>query len=140
VSIHTDRDDAMIGVPSARAVLLSVLGGVVAILACLALSSSAQAASYQQTGVFGGSATPLSEEELEADEEIQLGGVGALAVNRTGAGGVPAGTVYAATREREEQQGGEPIRLGVRMAMYVPKAGGGLEFAEAWQVRRREEP
>ena len=29
---------------------------------------------------------------------------------------------------------------GARVAMYVPKAGGGLELAEAWQVRRRLEP
>ena len=109
-------------------------------LSLLALASSASAATYEQTGVFAGSATPLTEEQIEADEEIQLGGVGALAVNRTGAGGVPKGTVYAVTRQQEEFHGGGEMGDGARVAMYVPKAGGGLELAEAWQVRRRLEP
>ena len=45
-------------------------------LSLLAFASSAPAATYEQTGVFAGSATPLTEEQIEADEEIQLGGTG----------------------------------------------------------------
>ena len=100
-------------------------------LSLLAFASSASAATYEQTGVFAGSATPLTEEQIEADEEIQLGGVGAMAVNRTGAGGVPKGTVYAVNLTLI---GGQ----GTRVAMFEPKAGGGLEFAESWTVSGSE--
>ncbi|HEX7245624.1 MAG TPA: hypothetical protein VF245_08675 [Solirubrobacterales bacterium] len=93
-------------------------------LSILAFTPSAQAVTYEQTGVFAGSSTPLTKEQLEANEEIQLGGVSSMAVNRTGAGGVPRGTLYAVTR------GGEYPRV----AMYVPK-GQGLAFSLAWEAR-----
>ena len=44
---------------------------------------------------------PAPVENEEFPEEVQLGGVGGMAVNYSGAGGVPAGTVYAATRTAE---------------------------------------
>ncbi|HEX6752037.1 MAG TPA: hypothetical protein VF093_00425, partial [Solirubrobacterales bacterium] len=85
--------------------------GVLALTLTLILSfaPSSQAA-YEQIGCFAShfpgptdSCKPLSEAELKAEgfefgEEVQLGGVGGMAVNYTGAGGVEPGTVYAATR------------------------------------------
>ncbi|HEX7245611.1 MAG TPA: hypothetical protein VF245_08610 [Solirubrobacterales bacterium] len=105
--------------PRARAALAAFTA-----LSILALAPSAGATTYEQTGVFAGSATPLTKEQLEANEEIQLGGVSSMAVNRTGAGGVPRGTLYALTK------GGEYPRV----AMYVPK-GQGLAFSLAWEAR-----
>jgi len=97
-------------------------------LTFLALASPASAA-YQQlpspNGIFGGSAEPVQEGKFS--EEVQLGGVGGLAVNRTGAGGVPAGTVYAVVQASSSND--KP-----RVAMFEPKAGGGLEFVEGWEV------
>lgn len=104
------------------------LGLALAALGVLAFASTAQALPYEQVGVFAGSATPLAKEQLEADEEIQLGGVSSMAVNRTGAGGVPRGTLYAVTK------GENP-----RVAMYVPK-GQGLAFNLAWEARREDGP
>jgi len=105
------------------------------LLALLVFTSRADAA-YSQVDVFAGSPTPLSEEELQADEEIQLGGVSGIAVNRTGAGGVPAGTVYAVTRFREAEEGNRGP--GTKVAIYEPTEGGGLEFVERWAVLASE--
>jgi hypothetical protein len=118
-------DDSLrkIGFFSAR------LGAVVGVLLVFVLLLSARAsASYEQVGIFAGSLT-LPEELGVFPEEVQLGGVGGMAVNYTGAGGVPAGTVYAMTRDLVEGTS--------KVAMYVPKAGG-LEFREAWQVEPGE--
>jgi len=110
----------------------SPTGAVVGLffLALLVLASPASAA-YQQlpppNGIFGGSAELVKEEKF--GEEVQLGGTGALAVNRSGAGGVPAGTVYAVLKASSGSD--RP-----RVAMFEPKAGGGLEFIEGWQVAR----
>jgi Divergent InlB B-repeat domain len=93
-------------------------------LALLALAPTADAAALEQVDHFAGSATPLSKEQLEADEEIQLGGVSGMAVNYTGKGGVAKGTLYAATSREGE----------AFVAMYEPRAGGGLRFVERWQV------
>ena len=96
---------------------------------CLALLAAAPAqAAFEQTGTFAGSPAPVSEEKFA--EEVQLGGVGGLAVNYTGAGGVPKGTVYAATKYSGITQ----------VAMFYPKGGGGLEFEERWAVRTVEGP
>jgi len=89
---------------------------------------SAQAATYEQVGCFAGSFPGLSESckpvaEEKFSEEVQLGGVSGMAVNYTGAGGVAKGTVYAATKTE-----------GFRIAMFTPKAEGGLEFNGSWQV------
>lgn len=90
----------------AVAVVLLVFGVVV---------GSAVAVTYEQAGVFAGSAAAPKEPGV-FPEEVQLGGVGGMAVNYTGAGGVPAGTVYAIGRDLVEGT--------LRVAMYVPKAGG----------------
>ena len=100
-----------------------------ALVVALVLPGVAKAAAYEQVGVFAGSATPLTKEQIEANEEIQLAGVSGMAVNYTGAGGVPKGTLYAVTRAAE-----------MTVAMYVPKAGGGLQFAGRWAVRVSEGP
>jgi hypothetical protein len=106
-----------------------------AALACglllLALPTLAQAAPLEAAGYFGGSPTPLSKEQIEKDEEIQLGGTGGMAVNYTGAGGVPKGTVYAARWEA--------VGTPVWVAMYEPQVDPvtskrELEFASSWQV------
>lgn len=101
---------------------------VVVLVAALWLSASAQAA-YEQlpgaNGIFGGTAAEVKEGKFA--EEAQLGGAGAMAVNRTGAGGVPKGTLYAVT---------ETLGVADRVAMYEPKAGGGMEFVEGWNVVR----
>ncbi len=92
----------------ALAVALGVLG-----------SSSAQAAFEQPAPPEGTFA--------EAGEELQLGGTGGMAVNYTGAGGVPAGTLYAVTR-------GAAGNTTLRIAQYRPKEGG-MEFALGWLIR-----
>ena len=93
-------------------------------------ATPAHAATFEQVGCFAGSFPGLTDsckpvEEQKFGEEVQLGGIGGMAVNYTGAGGVPAGTVYAAT-----QVGG-----AFRIAMFTPKPDGGLQFELAWQVR-----
>ena len=101
------------------------LGAAVVALCCAGLLfASPASAAYEETGIFAGSSTPLSEEQLQANEEIQLGGASGMAVNYTGAGGVAKGTVYAVTR----------LLNTSAVVMYVPKAGGGLEFAERWEL------
>ena len=94
----------------------------------------AQAANLEQVGCFAGSLPGLTESckpvaEEHFGEEVQLGGTGGMAVNYTGAGGVPEGTVYA-TRF---------VGGGLWIAMYVP-AGEGLKLAEAWQVTELKAP
>jgi hypothetical protein len=95
------------------------------LLAGFLLSPGAQAA-YQQVGNFAGHPGELqktegTEFEISArwPEEVQLGGVGGMAVNYTGAGGVPAGTIYAATYQGS-----------TRVARYNPDRS----FSEAWTV------
>jgi hypothetical protein len=77
------------------------------------------ASSYEQLpppdGIFAG-----------AGEEVQLGGVGGMAVNVDGAGGAPSGVVYAATQAEG----------GVRVARFSPEG----KFELAWQVTPVEGP
>jgi len=103
-------------------------------IACLSLlgASSAEAA-FEQVGCFAGGipgepCKPVSGEKFS--EEVQLGGVGGMAVNYTGAGGVPKGTVYAMT---------ETNKNGPAVVMFAPSAGG-LRFEEAWEVTEAEGP
>jgi hypothetical protein len=105
----------------------AALGAMIGALCFLGFASHASAAYEQLPGDEGIFAGVLGAPPPEFPEEVQLGGVGGMAVNRTGAGGVPAGTVYAAA-----QTSGPPW-----VAMYVPKGGTGkrLEFVKAWQVR-----
>lgn len=86
--------------------------GALIVLAFIAIASldatAAPAASWEQVGCFGGKeGTPLQacepilpppEKESEFPEDTRLGGVSGMAVNATGAGGVPPGTVYTIGR------------------------------------------
>jgi hypothetical protein len=103
----------------------ALLGAALALLCGLAFASSASAAYQQLPGQEGIFAGVLGTPPSEFPEEVQLGGVGGMTINRTGNGGVPAGTVYAAV-------GGG----GTRVAMYEPRNEAGekrLEFVQAWQ-------
>jgi hypothetical protein len=97
----------------------------------LGLAASSASAAYEQTGIFAGSLTPPKEPGV-FPEDVQLGGLGGMAVNINGVGGVSAGTVYAATV-------GEPGEGTVRIAMFEP-SGTSLAFSEGWEVTAQEEP
>jgi hypothetical protein len=108
---------------SRRSGLPALLVGVLcaALLAGALLAASASAA-FEQVGCFAGTCSKVINEEFP--EETQLSGVGGLAVNVAGAGGVPAGTVYAASWFSGK----------TKVAMYEPRPDGRLEFVEAWQL------
>jgi hypothetical protein len=97
------------------------LGALAAVLLCLGLLSAASAsANYEQVDTFAGTPGVLHPSSFtEWPEEVQLGGVGGMAVNRTGAGGVLPGTLYAATEEPGEF---------VRVARFNPDGS----FSENW--------
>jgi hypothetical protein len=112
---------------------LAALVAIVTSASCLLLLVPAGAsAAFEQVGCFGGTGEKQcnSVPEEAFGEEVQLGGAASLAVNRSGAGGVPAGTVYAV-----RHPGGQAA-----VSMYFPTAGGGLEFQETWVVTELEEP
>jgi hypothetical protein len=112
---------------------LAALVAVATSACCLLLLVPAGAsAAFDQVGCFGGTGEEQcgSVPEEAFGEETQLGGAAGLAVNRAGAGGVPAGTVYAVRHANAQ----------VAVSMYFPTAGGGLEFQETWVVTEREEP
>jgi hypothetical protein len=91
---------------------------LVGLLLCLAaLPALAQAKPLEQTGTFGGVANAG-----EVSEESQINGVGGMAVNYTGNGGVPKGTVYAVTVTSE---------AGNSVVRFEP-SGEGLKFVERW--------
>jgi hypothetical protein len=96
---------------------------VVAFAAALLASSSASAA-YEQVGTFAGTPGALqpwgnfAQEEGTWPEEVQLGGASGMAVNYTGAGGVPAGTIYAATF----------LGVSMRIIRFNPDGS----FSESW--------
>jgi len=110
----------------------AAIGAIASCLFLLALSAPVQAASFEQVGCFaGGPAFGLTEscqpvEEEKFTEEVQLGSVSGMAVNYTGAGVVPKGTVYAMVQNFSS--GNSP-----QVAMFVPKPGG-LKFAKVWRV------
>ncbi|HEY5709948.1 MAG TPA: hypothetical protein VIS51_11195 [Solirubrobacterales bacterium] len=123
----------------------SALGVIATSFALAFLLAPPSQAAYEQTGCFAGhfpglteSCKPLSEAELKAEgfkfgEEVQLGGVGGMAVNHTGAGGVPAGTVYAVVSDNSD--------VGkARIAAFTPTAGGGLELSLGWLMTTAEGP
>lgn len=98
------------------AVLISLIGGVFA--------SSAFAEGAAQAD------PPLRSTFADAGEGGQLGGASGMAVNRSGAGGVSAGTLYAVTQF-----------LGTRkVAEFIPGLEGGLEFGRALEVRGEGQP
>jgi hypothetical protein len=99
-----------------------VLGGVVVVavlvFSLLLLFVASALATFEQVGTFAGQpGLVLSEFSESFPEEVQLGGVGGMAVNVTGAGGVPAGTIYAATSE-------------MRVVRYNPDGS----FSESWNL------
>jgi hypothetical protein len=101
------------------------LGAVLAALLCLGLLTSASAsAAFEEVGNFAGNPGELHG-QTGWPEEVQLGGLGGMAVNYTGAGGVPAGTIYTAS------QAG-----GVRVARYNPDRS----FSESWTFAGSPEP
>ncbi len=108
---------------------------VVATLLCVWCATPAAATTFEQVGCFAGSkpldpCAPIDLEKEEFGEEVQLGYVGGMAVNYTGAGGVPAGTVYAVGSEND---------LSTRVAMFEPE-GEGLEFVQSWEVTKAGGP
>src|ERR1700710_1305883 len=104
-------------------------GALVVVLSALALLLAATAsANFETVKVFAGS-TAAPEEPTPGNpvwpEEVQLGGLGGMAVNRTGAGGVAPGTLYTIG-----SSGGD----GQRAARYSPDG----EFELAWSgIERR---
>jgi hypothetical protein len=105
------------------------------LLTGLLASGHASGAPFGPAGHFAGILPPAKppEELSEFPEEVQLGGIGGMVVNVSGAGGVPAGTVYAVTKG----EGEEPKTF--RIAMFEP-AGAGLEFKLGWEVTTTEGP
>lgn len=109
--------------------LLAAATCVCLLAGCLAAASAS--AAYEQIGCFAGSLPGLTEscepvEEEKFGEEVQLGGIVDMAVNYTGAGGVPKGTVYAI---------GEENSFRVHVSMFVPTTDGGLDFRQRWEVK-----
>ncbi len=98
------------------------LGALAAALLCLGLlSASPASANYEQVDTFSGTPGALhGDSPAEWPEEVQLAGLGGMAVNRTGAGGVPPGTVYAAVQAGP----GSPVRV----ARFNPDGS----FSERW--------
>ncbi len=97
------------------------IGALLTAILALGLLAATPASAFEQVGTFAGSATPVAEEKFS--EDVQLAGIGGMAVNYTGAGGVPAGTIYAATWAED-----------LRVARYNPDGS----FSEAWMVQRKE--
>ncbi len=104
------------------------------VVSCLGFVSVASASkTFEQVGCFAGTKPEPCEPVKEGEafgEEVELGGTGGMAVNYTGAGGVPAGTVYAMTGT---------LTQAPAVVMFVPSAGG-LKFYESWRVASLEEP
>jgi hypothetical protein len=108
------------------------LGAAIAALVCLGLlaaAAPAPAAVFDLSGYFA--PKDPTKKPPPSPEEVQLGGVGGMAVNYTGNGGVPAGTVYVATKT---------LTGSVRIAVFKPVAGkdpeddGSLRFSLGWEV------
>jgi hypothetical protein len=123
--------EPMIGNISKSKILLAGLGALV----CCGLLACSASAAYRQVGNFAGTPGELKKEQGSSPpfgtiwpEQVQLGGASGLAVNYTGAGGVPAGTVYAAV----EFGGG----TNQYIVQFKPeKTSGTMKFAERWRYR-----
>lgn len=114
-----DRAISFAGKLGAVAILLICLGCVLPVMSW---------AGYEETGIFAGSTEPPVEPGV-FPEDVQLGGNGGLAVNISGAGGVPAGTLYAAGYILGE----------LWISRYEP-SGESMKFVEAWEVSPTEGP
>jgi hypothetical protein len=116
--------------PKTRRLVAPLAASALALLCLGLLSASSASAAYEQVGNFAGTPGVLHEGEIfdlsnppsPWPEEVQLGGVSGMAVNYTGAGGVPKGTLYAATRFLRES--------AMRVARYNPDGS----FSEAWNL------
>ncbi len=111
----------------------AALGAALAAVLCLGLlAASAASAAYEQVANFAGTPGvlhPLPPGGLipaEWPEKVQLGRVGGMAVNYTGTGGVPKGTIYAATNNSNRGQ----------VARYNPDGS----FSERWSFEGNPEP
>lgn len=100
-----------------------MVAGILSLFAAVTLSSilceQASAAAYEQLPLPSGTFA-------EVGEEVQLGGASGMAANSSGVGGVPAGTVYVATKA--------PPEVTFQIARFSPLPDGGLKFSEAWEV------
>jgi hypothetical protein len=85
--------------------------------------ASASAAGFETVGLFAGS-KQMPSEPGKWPEDVQLGGVSGMAINRSGAGGVAPGTLYTAGFEGSQ---------GVHVARYAPNG----EFELAWNTAQR---
>lgn len=105
--------------------VLSTLVGVsfVVLTALGVLSGPVSAASFETVDIFAGS-TQMPSEPGKWPEDVQLGGVSGMAINRGGAGGVAAGTLYAA---------GYNESGGFHVARYSPNG----KFELAWNSGER---
>jgi hypothetical protein len=97
---------------------LAYVTAVISILGLLAAAGAA-AATYETVDTFGGTPKPPST-GAEWPENVQLGGAAGLAINRTGAGGVPKGTLFVAVPNANTGgvAAGKPLEPGV--ARYAP--------------------
>ncbi len=108
----------------------ATLVAALAAMLCLGLlAASPASAAYEQVANFAGTPGVLKPVAGDETEEVQLGGVGGMAVNYTGAGGVPAGTVYAARNATVP----DPRTL---VARYNPDGS----FSERWSFEGNPEP
>ena len=104
--------------------LIGLCMAIMIVLSMGLVNATSSLASYEQVGYFAGTGGALEpgfgteESAARWPEEVQLGGVSGMAVNYTGAGGVPAGTIYAASRNLE----------GEHVARFNPDGS----FSEAW--------
>jgi hypothetical protein len=87
--------------PAAGARVTSILGIAVSLVFLAAVPASA---SYEQVSTFGGSLEKPTPPAV-FPEKAQLGGASGMAVNVSGAGGVPAGTVYVAALDQTHPEG-----------------------------------
>jgi hypothetical protein len=104
---------------------LAAVGAAFAVALCVAAPAWA---AYEQVDTFAGTPGVLKAGDKSWPEEVQLGGTGGMAVNYTGAGGVPAGTIYAAIARESESN--------YRIARFNPDG----TFSEAWVVTPGEQP
>jgi hypothetical protein len=109
--------------------LSAQIGAVaLALLALGLLAASSALATYEQVGTFAGTPGVLKLAPGASSswpEEVQLGDTGGMAVNYTGAGGVPAGTVYATN-----------AKDFLEVARFNPNG----TFSEAWSIDRKDPP
>ncbi len=109
--------------PRGRRACLGIAAAALLVLGLL--TASPASAAYEQVSTFAGNPGELhpGTSPTEWPEEVQLSGVGGMAVNYTGAGGVPAGTLYAATFFGDDHNGG-----AIRVARFNPDGS----FSENW--------